>query len=260
MGHSHLGYLPQTFEWQDLIGQIAGGADPDAIGEATLKAAEDGLLLASRDAGVKHVVLLLMRVPLAAREDDFALGLRDAEVSVDSSPTLFDVLGGFAEAVDAHLLASAGRTDFGEMAQMAAAESIAALGGGNASTLWGMAPETVKESIRRLSTETGFSTLAHTFFSKFIERFITYHLSRELSAHVGPGRRFANVDVHTEFARQLGVTSQEIAVIVRTFSGKWFSKTRYETGVTSERARDFVHGAFAKIRQELKRRGGAHVA
>lgn len=256
MGHSRLGYLPQTYDWQDLIAQIAGGADAAAIADATMDAAADGLELAARDAGLRHVFRLLTQVTLAAREEDFALGLREAGVTVPPNPTLFDLLGGFAEAVDEHLLRAGGRTDLGEMAQMAAAESLAALAGSGAASLYGTTPVEVKESVYRLSTERGFAGLAHEFFARVTERFLTYHLSRELSAHVGPGRRFANIDAHEAFGRQLRVTCEETAVIVRRFAGEWYGKTRYESGVTPAKARDFVHGALRKIRDELKRRGG----
>jgi hypothetical protein len=261
MGHSRLGLLPQSHEWQELIELIANGGDAAAVADATLEAAADGLQQAARDAGLKYVVHLLMRLTLAARADgDFALALRDADVTVPPAPTLFDLVGGFAEAVDQRLLATRGRTDFGEMAQMAAAESLAALVGSGAESLYGTTAAEVRAAVRDLSTEAGFSTLAHDFFGRFVERFIGYHLSRELSAHVGPGRRFADIAAHAEFNRQLRVTSEETALIVRKFAGQWYGKARFETGITPTATRDFVHGAFKKLSAELRVRGGARAS
>jgi hypothetical protein len=259
MGHSRLGWLPQTYAWQEIIGLMAGDASAASVADATLDAAEDGLRLAARDPGLRHVFHLLTQLTLAARAPDFAVALRDAGVTVPPNPSLFDVMGGFAEAVDDHLLRTRNRTDFGEMAQMAAAESIAALVGVGAANLYGITPVEVKKAIAGLSTENGFASLAHDFFARLTQRFLTYHLSRELSAHVGPGRRFADIDAHAEFVRQLRVTCDETAVIVRRFSGRWYAKTHYETGITPAKVRDFVHGAFTKMRAELKVRGGGRV-
>ncbi|MDB5294896.1 MAG: hypothetical protein JWO31_879, partial [Phycisphaerales bacterium] len=217
-----------------------------------------GLADARRDAGVRFVFHLLARLPLAARADgDFSLALRDEGVTVPPEPSFYDLIGGFAEAVDDHLLRAGGRTDFAEMAQMAAAESLAAVARAGSAILYGTTATEVRETVAGLATERGFADLAHGFFARLIERFLNYHLSRELSAHVGPGRRFADIDAHEAFAGELRTTAEEMAVIVRRFAGQWYGKTRYETGVTPAKARDFVHGAFTKIGDELARRGGA---
>jgi hypothetical protein len=260
MGHSRLGLLPQSYRWQEVVGLLVQGGSAAAVAEATAEAAEEGLRLAARDLGLRHVFHLLTQITLAAGESDFALSLRDAGVTVPPNPSLFDLLGGFAQAVDERLLENRNRTDFSEMAQMAAAEAIATLVDARAEGLYGATPVEVKDAVASLSTETGFSSLGHEFFSRFIHRFLTYHLSRELSAHVGPGLRFADVDAHAAFLQQLRVTCEEAAIIVRRFSGQWYRKTNYETGITPAKVRDFVHGAFTKLRAELKVRGEARVS
>jgi hypothetical protein len=72
MGHSRLGWLPQTYRWQELVALVADGASADAIADATLDAAHAGLEQAVRDPGLRHVFLLLTQVALASREDNFA--------------------------------------------------------------------------------------------------------------------------------------------------------------------------------------------
>lgn len=255
MGHSRLGYLPQSFSWQDLIAQLARGADAPLVADATMRAASEGLQVASRDPGLRYVVLLLIKVVAAAAlQGDFALALRDAGVAVAANPALFELLGGISEAVDDHLLKTHARSDFSEMAQMAAIESLSQLVGASSATLYGTTAADVRDAVTGLATERGFATLAHEFFTRFTERFLTYHLSRELSAHVGPGRRFANVAAHGEFLRQLHVTCAEAAIIIRRFAGDWYSKTKFQTGFGSDKIRDFVHGAFRKLRAEFATR------
>jgi len=79
-------------------------------------------------------------------------------------------------------------------------------------------------------------------------------LSRELSDHVGPGRRFASLDDHQAFRSALDQHCFEAARIVEEFAGGWFSKTHYETGITPDKARGFVFVALKKIGRELRRR------
>src|SRR2546422_847586 len=82
MGHSRLGWLPQTYRWQELIAVVAAGASADAVANTTLDAAHIGLDLAVRDQGMRRVFLLLARVVLASRKGDFATNLAALGVPV----------------------------------------------------------------------------------------------------------------------------------------------------------------------------------
>ena len=260
MGHSRLGCLPQTYPWQDVVALIADGASADTVADATLDAARRGLEQAVRDPGLRQVFLLLAQVALASRQGNFALELAGLGVPVKGAPTAFELIGAFTDAVDDHLATTGGRTDFGELAQMAAAESLAELVPKRSSTLYGHGPAEVRDAVKELSTQHGFSTLAHDFFAKFTKRVLNYHLSRELSAHVGPGLRFRDVHAHAHFLDRLEFTCREVALIVRDYAGAWYSKTKFEGGVNATKVRLFIHTAMRKLREELKRRGGRCVA
>lgn len=115
----------------------------------------------------------------------------------------------------------------------------------------------VRLAVRELSTQRGFASLAHDFFARFTRRFLTYHLSRELSAHVGPGVRFPDVHAHGRFLSQLEYSSREAALVVRDYAGEWYSKANYvDGGVTPAAVGRFVYTAVRKLRAELARRGG----
>lgn len=256
MGHLRVGRLPNTHRWRQIVGLIAGEASAASVADATMEAAERGMEIAARDEGLRHTLWLLSHITLAARQEDFAKALGQIGVSVPEGPSVFDIVGGFSEAVDKHLRATGGRTDIGEMSQMAAAETLTALGTAESKRLYETSPEDVKDAIRKFSTKLGFSTLAHDFFARLTQRYLMYHLSRELSNHVGPGRRFRDISEHREFIDQLNTTCRQAAVIVREFAGGWYSKTNFETGITPQKARNFAWVALKKIRAELKIRGG----
>ena len=45
------------------------------------------------------------------------------------------------------------------------------------------------------------------------------------------------------------------AIIVREFSGGWYSKANFEDGISQRKAKGFVNYALTKLRREIKIRG-----
>jgi hypothetical protein len=254
MGHNRLQYPPDTQKWLPVVEAVADGADVASVAGATLAAVEKGLEQAKGDQGLALAVWLLAHIALAAREDDFQAALATKGVDVPAGATVVDIVAGLSDAMDRQLRATRGRTDIGEMAQLAAAESIAELVGRESTDLFG-SREAVQEAFRSYSTKDGFGSLAHAFFSRFIERYLGYHLSRELSRHVGESQRFADPEAHSAFLDRMRSHSQQVALIVKQFSAGWHSKSKFETGISERSARGFSAYALTKIRDEIKRRG-----
>jgi hypothetical protein len=174
VGHIHLNSLPDTAPWQQVVELIADGADVPAVAESATAAATDGLDRARRDPGVSDSLYLLTKVALAAREADFAEGLRSAGIRVGDSPDVMELVSGFSEAADRHLRV-AGRTDLGEMARLSAAEALTGLLSQRSTNLFETTPAEVRRAAPSLSTQVGFATLAHEFYTCFTRRFLTYH-------------------------------------------------------------------------------------
>lgn len=259
MGHIRLGYLPRTRKWIQVLDLIGGGAGTPQVAAATMEACQRGLLKASKDPGLIHAVWLLTQIPLASRGEKFIGELRKLGLKVTDTSGILEIAGAFSAAVDAHLSQIGGRTDLGEMAQMAAAETITALVAPKAESLFGTTPEDVQKALRDFSTTKQFGGLAKEFFARLTRRYLTSFLSKELSNYVGGSSsgRFANVDSSTDFTRALDLHCRQAAVIVERFSGQWVSKTEYLEGITPEKvATKFVPVALKKIRAELAK--GAH--
>ena len=64
MGHQHLGNLPRSRKWRQVVDLISGGADVQEIAAATSAAAEHQMIDASNDPGVKHAMWLLAQIPI----------------------------------------------------------------------------------------------------------------------------------------------------------------------------------------------------
>lgn len=255
MGHSRLGTLPDTRRWRSVVGLVAENAGVSVVADATMHAAQRGLEMADSDEGLRQTFLLLSQVAVAARQEDFRSALGNVGVDVRGEPGVLSIVAGFTEAVDRHLRTTRSRTDIGEMAQMAAAECLTSVLTERSRSLLGTTAAEVQDAARSCSTKAGFADLTHDFFSRFTQRYLTYHLSRELPNHVGEGQRFATPTEHTEFVSQMKVHCRQAAVIVKDFAGGWYSKANFEGGISRVKAKGFVHVALKKIRQELKIRG-----
>ncbi len=259
MGHTRLGELPRTRRWDQVVELVQGKGDPAQIAAASLAAADRGFRQAADDAGVAHVVWLLTQLPLAAREPDYHHRLAELGLEVSGPPGLVELVGAFTDAVDAHMWRIGERSDFTELAQMAAAETLTAALGPRTRTLFGASPEDTRRELAALSTTSQFGDFACRFFANLTRRYLTFFLSRELSNHVGGNRRFANIQEHCgfdgRFREALELHSRQASRIVEDFAGGWFSKANWEQTLTPEATRRFTAVALKKIRSEINRGG-----
>ncbi len=254
MGHIRLGDLPRTRKWSQVVALIEGGAGTAQVANATIKAAERGLGLAAEDKGVVETIWLLSQLPLAARSDNFAEALRERGLSVTDSPGLMEIVGSMADAIDAKMPNCKGRTDLGEMAQMAATETLTEVIGGRTKSLFGTTPNDVQQAFSKLATNKQFSVFAKDFFARFTNKSMNYFLSRAMAHHVGEGHRFATLAQQSEFTKAMETHCKEAARIVEVFSGDWFSKRNWETGgaISREDIAAFTSYAMEKLVDELK--------
>src|SRR3989304_2720873 len=103
MGNTRLGDLPKTRKWQQVIALLGEGGGSAEIAAATLDASRGGLVRASKDPALIHTFWLLTQIPLSARTDAYLTDLRQKGLPVSDQPTLMEVVGAFADAVDNHV-------------------------------------------------------------------------------------------------------------------------------------------------------------
>ena len=125
-------------------------------------------------------------------------------------------------------------------------------------SLFGPTTTDVQQALAKLASSDRFSVVARDFFSRLTTRSLNYFLSRELSKHVGPDKRFAAVADHSDFNTALDQHCREASRIIKEFSGGWYGKRlQQEREVTQDAARKFAHVAFKKLRAELRKRRDA---
>jgi len=247
MGHTRLGRLPRTKQWQEVVGLVGAGADTADIAAATLEASKLGLEDAARDPALLHSFWLLTQLPLCARKGDFVAELAKIGVSITGEATLMELVGGLSDAVDAHVYRVGGRTDLGEMAQMGATETLSSVLGQRTTSLFETTPEDVHRELARLGTPVNFSVVARDFFARVTERYLTYFLSKELSNTLN------SVDANRQFREALSLHCKQASKIVEQFAAEWFSKANYQGGITPRKAAGFISHAMTKLGAELQK-------
>lgn len=198
---------------------------------------------------------LLTQLPAAARSPNYIGALNSLGIHTDVPPSLMGLLAGFERAVDIEARRSGGRTDLGEMAQLAAAVSLTHSIARDLPSRFGSSSAEVKSATAKLGSRDQFARLSRSFFAELIQRGLEYYLSRAYANHVGPGEAFASVDDQANFRRALEVHCRDAALIVERYAEEWFSKINFEDGITPEKAEAFAQTAFRKIRAAVSHQG-----
>jgi hypothetical protein len=258
MGHVRLGVLPRSRKWDQVVNELRLGVEVAGVAASAADAAEASLHGASSDPAFLHSFWLLTQIPLAARGPDFAGDLDRLGVQVPDQASLMDVVAGFSATVDRHARERGGRTDLGEMAQMAAVESLVALMGPQLPSLFEPSAGEVQRAMARFASGDRFSALAREFFARLTQRSLDYFLSRELGSHTGAGERFTDDADRSRFDDALDRHCREASRIVQEFASGWYGKAVYQgEGLSPAAVRRFAPVAFKKMRAELRKRRDA---
>jgi hypothetical protein len=207
--------LPRTRRWDDVVDLVAGGADIPQVASAAARAAHAFFAEAADSAGFVTATWLLAQLPLAARRDsEYLGGLQALGLDLKEAPGVLGLAGAFSDAVDSQTRREGDRTDAGDIARLAATETLTAALGQRTRSLFGTTAEDVRRELARVATVAQFGSLYRDFFARFTRRALTFFLSRELSNHVGGERRFADLAAHSAFNAALELHCREAARIV----------------------------------------------
>lgn len=259
MGHIHLGVLPRTRSWNDVVDALSSGAADEVVVAASARAAEKDLLAATDSAVFVEAVRLLLAIPHAARADDFGHALRVLDLGVGDSPELLALTMAVDQRLEAVRRVAGGTNDLGEFAARALVTTLSEMVGDQLPGLFEATPGDVQAATRKLSWSRGISELSRTFYTRLVAQSLSYWLDRTLAQHVGPEGRFANAASRSAFDVALSQHAQEATRIIQEFSGGWYGKTLHDKGgISSRDAATFGAVALKKIVEELRVRRGSH--
>jgi len=252
MGHIHLGVLPRSRKWRDVVALMDDGADVAAIAGAAARAADRDLAAAANDPVFVESLRLLAMIPAAARGKDFGDQLRRLDLDIRSDPDLIDIVAAVGQRLDA-----VGRghapTDFTELVRRTVSGTLSTAIGDSLPGLFEATATDVQAAARSLSSSVGFSGLARSFFTRLLNDTLRYWLDRASSTRTGPSRRFSDATARTAFDGAMSIHCAESTRIIREFAGGWYGKTLNREGeINTARAAAFGAVCFKKTLEELK--------
>jgi len=252
MGHIRLGRLPKTRKWKQVLGLLADGqASVKEIAQSTTAASANAFENFNSDPGLPYCYWLLTQITWHAKSDDFyeileALGL---DIRDETSAL------GFISKISSHAVSEikdlGETTIFTEIAQLSMREVLTKIIGEHSRTLFGTTPEDIRLACANLATKKQFGLLSRQFFSNFLNRTLQFFISKEISNHVGVGKRFEDVEAVEDFDAALDIFCYQSSKIVEDFAGGWYSKRNWEGDISYDDARKFVHVAIEKLKSEL---------
>lgn len=252
MGHIHLGTLPKTKKWTDVVAELSAGAPDRTVVASSARAAERDLLGAANDPVFVEAVRILLSVPLAARGKDFGLALRDAQLHVGDRPDLFEIVAACMARLDEVARLHGRPSDLGELAARALAQTLTDSISSDLPGLFEATPDDVQSSTRRLSYSKGIAALSRAYFGNLVSTALEYWLDRALPLQIGGQSRFENVAERGAFHVALRQYTSEATRIIQEFSGGWYGKTLHEKGgFDTQDAAVFGSVSLKKISAEL---------
>jgi hypothetical protein len=259
MGHIHLGVLPNSKKWRDVVELLNGGASDGDVVSASALAVEKDLAQAAHDPLFVETVRLLAMIPQAAAQDNFGRALRDLGIPVRDDPSLMQILAATGQWLDRFALQQGKGSDFGELSRRALLSTLSTRISDNLPGLFEATPLDVRSAAFRMSRSAEFSGLARSYFTRLLSGTLSYWLDRTLSAQVGQEKRFADFGARAEFDGALAQYCSEATRIIREFTGGWYGKRIHRDGlVDSVSAAEFGAVAFKKVNEELRRKRGSH--
>lgn len=256
MGHNLYRRLPRTPKWKKVIRLLEGGAGVPAIAAATIEASREGVEELGKDRGSIYAFWLLAQMPAAASSEDFPQRLQQINLPVSEHPSLFEIVAAFSRAVDIYVRDKANRTDFAEMVQMSATESLTEIGGRDSPTLFKIPASEVQKRLRDYTLSEQFGKLASKFFGRLLNRYVCTFLSTELPNHVGRGRRFSNWEEYSQFSDSIYTYTVKVSEQVEPLAADWYSRTSTNGGITEKKAGAFLQEAVKMISEEVGKGGG----
>ncbi|MCW3784573.1 hypothetical protein [Defluviimonas salinarum] len=253
MGHIHLGVLPNSRKWKEVVALLTDGAAREDVVAASAAAAERELLAAVRDPVFVEAVRLLATVPAAARSEDFGQALRDADIPIQGTPDLLGLVTAVGQRLDEVARNRASPSDIGEISRRALLSTLSIHIGDELPGLFETTPHDVQRAAALLSGSRSFASYTRSFFNRLVSEALRSWLDRTLSAQVGLDRRFSGTAERAAFDMALAQYSSEATRIIREFAGGWYGKTLHREGrIDATQAATFGSVCFRKITEELR--------
>lgn len=255
MGHLHLGRLPKTRRWIDVV-ELLDASPEDAAGIAAgvVVAADRRLKALASDPSLGYCFWLLTRIAWASRQPDFHQRLSKLGIEAGSDTSVLAFISQLADRVQIETARNTSSGHFAELSSLALRRALSETAGQYTGNLFDATVDGLQQAFRAHSTPRQFGALSHRFFADFFARTLCSLVDRELSQHVGRDKSYANAANSAAFMEALNLHARQSARIMETFAADWYSKHNWEAKgeVSVAEAQGFVAVALSKLRSEFK--------
>ena len=259
MGHIHLGTLPNSRKWKEVVALLTEGAASAEVVAASAAAAERDLLAAASDPVFVEAVRLLATIPAAATSANFGQTLRDEDIPITGAVELLSLVAAAGRRLDQVARERDYPSDIGELSRRALLSTLSLHVGDGLPGLLETTPQDVQRATAQLSGGRNFAAYARSFYNRLVSEALRSWLDRTLSAQVGPDKRFLSAASRADFDMALAQYSSEATRIIREFAGGWYGKTLHREGrFDRQHAAAFGAVCFKKITEELRVTRGVH--
>jgi hypothetical protein len=254
MGHIHLGQMPRSARWNQVISLLSvSRADATSVAVATEHAARKRLNALHDDPSLGYCFWLLSRLASAARGPDFEAALRQLGLEARGTDSIFGFVSLVSDRVRFETSRYAQSGPFGDLAADALTRALTETVGAEGRSLFGSSVDDLERAMRKHATERRFAMVAQRFFGDFLARTLRFYVDKELPVHVGRDG-FATSSESATFMQDLDRFAHQSARIMESFAGEWFSKHNYESGgaIGRDEAQAFVAHTLDKLRTEIR--------
>ena len=254
MGHIRLGILPKYPKWKTVIEYLENQDIPaSAVADKVIDATIDILSKDSSRSSVSFCIWFLAQLTIVSKENNYLERLNNLGINVNDDSSAVDFLAKVSRQSTINLSKLSPYTAINPIAGLALREALTKTIGQQSNTLFGSGIRETQLAFKKYSTQKQFSNLLHIYFSSFLRRIIRYVIDKEISNHIGEGRRFENIRELDAFEEALDVFASQTTRIVDEFSGGWYSKKLWLQGeITDIDSDQFVYIALRKLRSDLE--------
>lgn len=251
-----LGTLPKTRPWKDVIGILE--SDPNDIAtltKATIHATKQELESLKNEPSISYSFWLLTRITWFARQQNFVSSMEQIGVDLVGSSSALSFISAVSDHNRKQFVSYQGSTVFREIANLALKQALSNTVAVTTPSLFGSTIDDIQAACKKYSSKKQFGILSRHFFSSFFTRSLHYFIDKELSNHIGPGKRLATIEDGRAFSDALTVYAWQTSKIIEDFAAGWYSKQNWKTEgeITLQDAHKFVTFALRKFQMELNR-------
>ncbi len=261
MGHQRLGSPPATRNLPEIVNLlVAGNASTAELVDAVTRATEAALTRALKDPAFAEALWLLVKIPQAAKAENFREALQAIGVSVPDKPSATDLVVGYDAAIErAQRQVGGDITDLSEMARQAGIAALHGLIQERLPSLWEATREDVRTTLATFVAPDKFGDLSQRFFANFSERVVQYFLDREIPRHLGPDKIVQSVGDLSLVDDAVRRHCMESSTIMRPFAKDWLGKNVFAEGknISRKNVVGFAAHASEKIQKEFDIRSKA---